>query len=578
MPGFFIGIAPGRGNERFPPVWSDKAGVLSLQTAGNGTAQHLFGSYADELAARNWAGNLRALSGSQPEVVQNIQSQRAGVTWVFGRDGALTAHTSDGRWLGNCSVPLAAARAMLAKLDVTGVIACFLRPEHAAHIVAAMEKLLPEQGLIAVVPDDWSLRLCLACADFSDAIDARRLWFVHGDRWSERLDELFEKQPGLPTPSQFIRTPLLDEAAMQQLIAPAQQVFARHNAARSEHVGRLVSRARPVVSDRQRWCIVGSSRFRLWNDAGAVLADAVGSEGCARFDPGDPSSSSPLALAQLIDASDAIVSTNMGRANLPAVAPADVPWVTWVTNGCVPQRVEKAAGDAVILADARWTQRAEQSGWPSDRIFVAGWPALSATADATPALALIADTCPSLATPASDALPLSSHRLLWEHIRAEIEADPFAIASGMQAYFAKRTRKFAISPETLDRAKFFAQLIIPAYQQSIARLLRAAAIPLHLHGDGWQRIDEFRSIARGPIRSQGELLQAIGRSAALIHPIPSDDAHPLDAAPRLLIRPAGMRRESLIYCAQAAIIDLPLPAAPPLPPISAEIIRNVVKI
>src|SRR5687767_6536682 len=121
---------------------------------------------ADEIAARNWAANLRALAATQPRLVAAVQSVGAPVAWIYGRDGSLSAHVAGGQWLGGCSLPLAAARTMLKKLDVTGVTACFLSPQHAQQLTAALEKLVPEQAVIAVVPEIASLRIMLGCEDF----------------------------------------------------------------------------------------------------------------------------------------------------------------------------------------------------------------------------------------------------------------------------------------------------------------------------------------------------------------------------------------------------------------------------
>ena len=62
----------------------------------------------------------------------------------------------------------------------------------------------------------------LACNDFSAEIGRHRLWFAGGPGWEGELARLFEDQPGLPMPSQFIRVPVGEPAAGEPVIAAAQ--------------------------------------------------------------------------------------------------------------------------------------------------------------------------------------------------------------------------------------------------------------------------------------------------------------------------------------------------------------------
>jgi hypothetical protein len=210
-------------------------------------------------------------------------------------------------------------------------------------------------------------------------------------------------------------------------------------------------------------------------------------------------------------------------------------------------------------------------------VFVASWPSIPAIGDAAPTIALIADTR-VLTTPKSDAMPMSSHRLLWEQIRAEIAADPFAIGTNPLTYLNLRARNLSIEERSLDRARFIDHLIVPAYQQSVARILIDAKFPLELHGRGWDEIDEFRINARGDVRTQQQLQTLVSRAAALIHPEPGGECHPIDASPRPVIRPTSATANTFIPMVQRLLGADAEPAARRHPPISLRVIQDILKI
>ncbi len=136
----------------------------------------------------------------------------------------LSARDMKGQWLTGSSLPRRAAAEMMQKLDILGAVACFLAPTHAAQLRIALDRLRPEQAVIALVPDANDLPFLLACDSFVREIEAHRLWFVAGEKWPESLEGLFADHPGLCTPMQFIRLPIADET-IDALIAPAQKVF-----------------------------------------------------------------------------------------------------------------------------------------------------------------------------------------------------------------------------------------------------------------------------------------------------------------------------------------------------------------
>ena len=168
-----------------------------------------------------------------------------------------------------------------------------------------------------------------------------------------------------------------------------------------------------------------------------------------------------------------------------------------------------------------------------------------------PFIALIADTCPTDPPPRID--DYSSHRLLWEAIRRELRDDPFAAGDDPAAYLERRVRAFGVADEGLDRPQFVDGLILPAYAQSVARLLIGAALPLRLFGAGWRDLPEFAPHAAGPVPDRRALERVAHASAALAHPWPARHAHPIEALGRPVVRAAGSHAAALIHSARSAL-------------------------
>src|SRR5262245_13712629 len=164
-------------------------------------------SIADCLAHRNWLANLEALNAAQPELAMWLAEIELPMTWIFARDGTLSAHVAESRWWSDCSVPRRAAGGLVSKRKPTKGSSFFLPPRHAAEISVALEQLEPKQALIVVLPAVQIAAVALHCADFTEAIAARRLWLAVGENWAETLAEMLANSPGLAVPQQFIRMP-----------------------------------------------------------------------------------------------------------------------------------------------------------------------------------------------------------------------------------------------------------------------------------------------------------------------------------------------------------------------------------
>ena len=491
---------------------------------------------AERQAALCFLANRTALWQAQPALAERLIPPPADYEWVLARDGSLTALLPSGRWWAGCSVPLLAGRELLKKLEASPLHSCLLAPAHAGLLRAARERTGDAAALITIVPDEMTLSMLLACHDFSAEIARHRLWFAAGIGWSDDLRSLLTDTPGLSTPARFIKCKLVEESTAAALVATAQGVFSEVLADRTRRLQQL--REQPPTPTRPLLVIAGT-QFRLWEDAGDVLADQVAGLDVGRLDVDDPATSSPLALALAAADARALVSANLSRADAANLVELSTPWITWVTRASVPPYSPAAPNDGLVLADAAWTAAALEAGWSAERLAVGAWPIQVPTGRpvAPGHLALIADTGP-IETPAH-VDDLSSHRLLWDAILEELHTKPLAAGVDLMQYLEDRGRRFNLPLEKLDLRAFLERLLLPACVQGVARLLLSSGFPVRLHGQGWEGLPEFQDPAQGPIASRFELQAAVSQAAAVVHPFPTKGAHPIDALGVPVIRCGG---------------------------------------
>lgn len=514
------------------------------------------GTLADRAAADNWSANLRALQATQPDLTAGLVLP-AGLTWIYGRDGAMTAQGADGSWWAGCSLPGRAARSVLKTLDANGRVACFLAPPYAAQVRVALDMLRADQAIIVLCPRSESAAVMLRCENFAADIRAHRLWFACGERWSDELDRLFDENPGLPTPAQFVRGAAADHAETNALIPIAEKIFNAQNAQRAQANKPARQNWKPTDREKPRICLIAPSHFRLWDDGGHVLTETLGDScggecECVRFDIDDPASASSAALAVAAGECDAAVAVNLAREDLPDVLPDEMPWVTWLVRERIPAPVAGANRDGLIVADARLRSDAIAKGWAAERVEVAAWPRGQGSIPQAggEGLAMIADTRSLEAPPRI--VDLSSQHLLWDAMAAEIAEDPFVVTPDADNYLRRRQREMQIPEERLDRELFVDYLLTPAFAQGIARLLRREKLAVRLWGEGWQGIEEFAGIAEGPVQSRRQLAEAAQSAAALVYAWPIPRAHPIDALARPILRPA-LGRSAFLASARNAL-------------------------
>src|SRR5580704_11925239 len=89
---------------------------------------------ASRAAEDVFQANLKALYARQPDAaaaVGNVHLE--GLTWLYGRDGCLTAQSADGKWWGGSSLPLQVGRTLMKSLEMVGSVGCFLSPATAGQ-------------------------------------------------------------------------------------------------------------------------------------------------------------------------------------------------------------------------------------------------------------------------------------------------------------------------------------------------------------------------------------------------------------------------------------------------------------
>ena len=492
---------------------------------------------ATRLAVCNFSANLQALATSRPRLKTLAQWLPQDLDWLFGRDGSLTAMLDGIRWWAGCSVPLAAARFMLASMDVRGTVGCFLNPRHASQLRVALDRLHQRQAVLAIVPEDQTLAVLLHADDFSEDIRAGRLWFSAGAEWESQLRGIFKDQPGLPTPVEFIRPVTANAEAVNAVIEPAQRVFAEVSARRGEEMKALCAGWQPRSRPGSQLCLLCPSEFRLWDDAALALGEmdfSSASISVTMLDSDRPLSASPLALGSAAAACDAVLTANVFRSHLPGVIPPAMPWITWVTTPRIGAAADAGPNDRLLLADPSWQPISRQLGWDATRVELAGWPQPPLAGQPARQISVLADV-PSLEVP-KRLEEYSSQALLWELIRDELSRDPFLAVNNIDGYLDSRRARFQIGDDGFDRSVFIDHLIMPAVQHGLARRLVRERIPARLYGSGWDAIEDLAAFHAGVVASRQELTHIVATSAALVHLWPWQSGHAVESMGRPIVR------------------------------------------
>jgi hypothetical protein len=248
---------------------------------------------------------------------------------------------------------------------------------------------------------------------------------------------------------------------------------------------------------------------------------------------------------------------------LPGLAHPKCPWFTWLTGPKVPSFAAAGPSDALLIADPTWRKRTAQAGWPDARVIDAAWPVQTAPLPPAGVLAMIADVA-DLNVP-ENVENYSSHRLLWNLIADEILANPFVVASDPVGFLSRRVQQSGIAIERLDQVAFLEQLIVPAWQIGIARILRSAGLPVRVYGRGWEHQKDLEPIVGGAVEDRAIFDSIVSGAQALVHPLPvQSTAHPIESLGRPILRPASDRSTLLADATTALRSARCEPSCPPL--------------
>ena len=462
------------------------------------------------------------------------------VEFAIARDGALTAKP-DGTWLGGCSVPRRAAELMVKPVQANGQVTCLLLPSNAQQIVALLDHLTPSQAVIALLPSMSDLPIYLACCDFTKAIDAHRLFFAD----ESSLRDLFNKHPGLAPAQQLVRLPDAPADRVEALIRSVQTTFADLTVAQTVRANQ--ARSQWTVA-RQSLFVHASEHFKLWDDAGFMLADNSDTDA---VDTSDATRAATGWLAERASQHAAMLTSDLGRADRPELAHADQPWLTWITRPRVPLFVAASPRDGLLLAHESLIDIARAAGWPSDRLIVAAWPSDTLRCRAGQPLTIIADLLDL--EPPADIKDYSSWRVVWDAIRDELTRQPLALGNDPIRYLNHALVRLQLPSENFPRTVFLNRLLPGAFMVGLATLLMKDGIPIAVHGSGWDSHEELHPVIRGPVTTRDAWREAIADASGVIDPFITQAAHPIRSLTVPRLSPLGMTRLRFLNEARAIV-------------------------
>ncbi|GIW75494.1 MAG: hypothetical protein KatS3mg104_0557 [Phycisphaerae bacterium] len=422
--------------------------------------------------------------------------------WVRARDGSRTARfRSTQRLWGDCSVPRRSAEMMLRSLKLQGRLSCLLLPTHPHQVAVCLEKTPDPNGLIVILESESEWGVYTTCCDFSS--EAHRLFFA----WDvPSLSRIFEQNPGLPVPQQFIRLPVSDQSSCEKTIEWCQQVFSQVNQRQTDRLEQ--ARAREIQTQRHLLTLV-SGRFQLWHDADRRLADLFGEE---VVDLDDVRHCASAYIAERASYTCGLLTTNVGRTSQPHLIRPDLPWICWATVGLIPEYVASCPRDGLVVIDPEWLPRAYSVGWPKDRVAVGQPDPLHYLGGDR--LVLVYDL-PDM-TPPPEVVEYSSWRVVWDSIARELSCQPHRLAGDVTGYLERTRRRFGVPENDFPVQPFIQKIVEPAYAMGIARWLIQQSIPVHVWGKGWERVDEIRPYWNGPVENRSSLDQILITSGGLV--------------------------------------------------------------
>lgn len=514
-------------------------------------------------AAQNYHANLAALESIWCRTTLCVPETMPELEWLYARDGALSARHVDGQWLSSVSIPRRSADRMLGKAQVSGSSAVLIAPTHAQQIRVVLDRLTAQQVLIVIIGGEYMAGTILACADFSGDIRSKRLWLACGPDWPEELNAILEGNEGIAPPSMMIRVPGLNAENVDAILKPCEAILAQHSQNHRTQLNLLHSKPRFPRRPPAKVCVV-TGGFSLWDDASHLLGQLVSncSAKIVAVDASRGTNNSSLHLARVADGCDAIVTANISRSDLPQIVPENIPWLTWATQSRLPRAIPSATLDRLIIADASQLDAALAAGWDRSAISVGQEPPRVSSLSRNPLPTIIADL-PAINLPRS-VEEMSSQRLVWEQIEAEITRNPFCLGKDPIGFVYAVAQQIGLGRAGFPIDTFHTGLVVPCFMRSLALALHGQGVRFAIYGSGWDVLPELSTHWKGPIRNQPELANALALANPLIDVWPGEAVHPARRAGRPLLRPLGRDLSWLLREIKTAALKSAPPATAPV--------------
>jgi len=418
-----------------------------------------------------------------------------------------------------------AANCIAKSLEITAQVSCLLDPQHAQMIRAVLEKLEDSKSLIVVIPDDLTSRIILGCADFSGPIGSHKMILVHGYDWAKQLDRLFDLRPGLPLPSQFVKLNALGGARFEELKSLAEKSLS-NAATRRNHVTSLVrSQAEQPGNRQQSMCILGRSAWNIFDDAACHLLNlGIADNSVSVIDLADPVQTSTLALLTACQNADVLVAADWYRADQPGVIPERIAMITFASKLRVAQ-FDPTTRNRLIAADCEIARCAIQSGWPAACVQIAcEAPLTHQASEYHPKQVILMFDLPDLAPPKAIS-EVSTRKLVWDRVREEISADPFAARGAPVTYLTKLFGKLNVTaePEVID--VMLNRLVHPQLAIATAAKLQDRVKNFSIRGRGWDRVEGVAAVWKGAIQTTANFVAATERASVLLDVWPGLASH-----------------------------------------------------
>jgi hypothetical protein len=477
------------------------------------------GTRAARLAHENYRANRSAVRDIQPTLLGAVPEELPDWEWIFARDGSLSARLPGRAWISGSSVPRALAERALQKLEAKGLCIGFVVPAHAQDVVVALSKLAPEQTLLVVHPADSFLIQLLACHDFSADLRSRKFILAVGPAWQREFADTFTRHPTLVPPHQLIKLPYASPRFVERVFGSIEHLIHQESQSHQQKL-RAMSIGMAGTSTSGLLLAAGSSP-RLWSSlTGHLLSVAAANDAAdvSTLDTSDPTTASAMALARAAQSKSALLTADVGRADLPELLPVSKPWIAWCSHGRIPKRVESARRDKLILSSAQLLEPALRAGWNKSDLRV-GLPIEipPIAADAKPTM--IVDFVPPHVPAAFN--EFSSHRLLWEFIDSQLSADALFSNSPLQQTIPSLLAKFNIDPQSFPFDLLVRQLLEPAFARALAKQLVKRGVDFRLVGSGWDSEPELTGVRS----SVNCLNDALAGASCLIDMFPGQRLH-----------------------------------------------------